>query len=103
MSASRVTGPNDHHMDLNSLRYRNCSGHSEMEMEEGSSSPYQGHHQYNNYYGTGCIIKKFHLDLKSEYLDTEELERHRLERKRERNRIAATKCRFYFIFCSRGL
>ena len=30
-------------------------------------------------------------------LDSEQLEKYRLERKRERNRIAATKCRYWIM------
>jgi len=53
------------------LRYTNYSGQEEIQEQEDGAHP-----QYaNNFY------------------DTEEVERFRLERKRERNRIAATKCR----------
>lgn len=52
------------------LRYRHYSGHAHLE----DTGPPAGHAQYS-------------------YYDTEELEKYRLERKRERNRIAATKCR----------
>ena len=31
-------------------------------------------------------------------LDSEQLEKYRLERKRERNRIAATKCRYIELY-----
>ena len=39
-------------------------------------------------------ITHFSLILNDKIQDTEELEKYRLERKRERNRIAATKCRY---------
>ena len=73
-------------------RLRHGSGHSELETEEGGSSvQYPG-----NYYGEREeSIERGESDQRC--LDSEQLEKYRLERKRERNRIAATKCRSLFI------
>ena len=73
-------------------RYRHSSGHSELEPEEGGPSvQYSG-----NYYGEPDIERESVLLL---CLDSEQLEKYRLERKRERNRIAATKCRYETLRC----
>ena len=70
------------------LGYRQYPGQEERQEQE------EGHQYSNNYYGqsdqgyvrTCCLV---FMNLS----DCEEVERFRLERKRERNRIAATKCR----------
>merc|ERR1712183_348827 len=74
-SAQHIQFPDMNYLGSD-LGYRQYSGQEErQDQEEGGQGGQGGHHYTNNYY------------------DCEEVERFRLERKRERNRIAATKCR----------